>query len=181
MAKPIVGIIMGSQSDISVMKEAAEFLEEFKIPFEVTVVSAHRTPARMVEYGSEARKRGLKVIIAGAGGAAHLPGMIASMTTLPVIGVPVKSPTQSTDGTPCYPFFKCQAVFPLLRWPSMVPGMLVSWQPKSWGQRTNQLQRSWTTLRKLCRKRSKNRPKPWPRRVGRPSNLVFLFLLAYSN
>ena len=97
MAKPLVGIIMGSQSDISVMKEAAEFLEEFKIPFEVTIVSAHRTPARMVEYGSEARKRGLKVIIAGAGGAAHLPGMIASMTTLPVIGVPVKS-ANSIDG-----------------------------------------------------------------------------------
>ena len=97
MSKSVVGIIMGSQSDLKVMKEAAEFLEEMKIPFELTIVSAHRTPTRMMEYGTTARERGLKVIIAGAGGAAHLPGMIASMTSLPVIGVPVKS-SNSMDG-----------------------------------------------------------------------------------
>jgi len=95
--KPLVGIIMGSKSDLPVMKEAAEFLEEMQIPFEITVVSAHRTPQRMVKYAETAVDRGLKVIIAGAGGAAHLPGMVASMTTLPVVGVPVKS-SNSIDG-----------------------------------------------------------------------------------
>lgn len=90
-AKPLVGIIMGSQSDLNVMGLAADVLEGFGIPCEVTVVSAHRTPKRMFEYASSASKRGLKVIIAGAGGAAHLPGMVASITTLPVIGVPVRS------------------------------------------------------------------------------------------
>lgn len=97
MSKPVVGIIMGSQSDLKIMKEAAEFLEELKIPFELTVVSAHRTPQRMADYATTARTRGLKVIIAGAGGAAHLPGMVASFTTLPVIGVPIKS-SNSIDG-----------------------------------------------------------------------------------
>src|SRR5713226_168103 len=97
MSKPLVGIIMGSDSDLTVMKAAAEMLEEFGIPFELTVVSAHRTPMRMVEYASKAAERGLKVIIAGAGGAAHLPGMVASLTTLPVIGVPIRSST-SLDG-----------------------------------------------------------------------------------
>jgi 5-(carboxyamino)imidazole ribonucleotide mutase len=87
----IVGIIMGSQSDLPVLHAAAAELERFKIPFEITIVSAHRTPERMVDYAKSARQRGLKVIIAGAGGAAHLPGMVASLTTLPVIGVPVKS------------------------------------------------------------------------------------------
>ncbi len=91
MGKAIVGIIMGSQSDLNIMGAAAELLEEFAIPVEVTVVSAHRTPKRMFDYAASAEKRGLKVIIAGAGGAAHLPGMVASITTLPVIGVPVKS------------------------------------------------------------------------------------------
>jgi 5-(carboxyamino)imidazole ribonucleotide mutase len=95
--KPIVGVIMGSQSDLNVMQEAAEILEELGVPCEVTIVSAHRTPHRMISYAEEARKRGLKVIIAGAGGAAHLPGMVASVTTLPVIGVPVKS-RNSIDG-----------------------------------------------------------------------------------
>ncbi len=93
--KPIVGIIMGSDSDLSVMSEAAKVLSEFKIPFELTIVSAHRTPERMVEYAQNATDRGLKVIIAGAGGAAHLPGMVAALTTLPVIGVPVQSRTMS--------------------------------------------------------------------------------------
>jgi 5-(carboxyamino)imidazole ribonucleotide mutase len=89
MAK--VGIIMGSDSDLEVMQEAARILEYFEITFEVTIVSAHRTPARLVEYATKAHERGIRVIIAGAGGAAHLPGMVASNTHLPVIGVPVKS------------------------------------------------------------------------------------------
>jgi len=97
MSKPQVGIIMGSKSDLPVMKEAALVLEELGVVPEVTVVSAHRTPHRMVEYAQTARERGIKVIIAGAGGAAHLPGMVASLTTLPVIGVPVKS-SNSIDG-----------------------------------------------------------------------------------
>ena len=88
---------MGSQSDLPIMKEAADVLEKLGVPFEITVVSAHRTPQRMFEYATSAKDRGLKVIIAGAGGAAHLPGMVASITTLPVIGVPVKS-SNSIDG-----------------------------------------------------------------------------------
>ena len=95
--KPAIGIIMGSESDLSVMKEAAMVLDELSIAYELTIVSAHRTPLRMVEYATNARANGLKVIIAGAGGAAHLPGMVASLTTLPVIGVPVKS-SNSIDG-----------------------------------------------------------------------------------
>lgn len=91
--KAIVGVIMGSDSDLPVMSKACEFLEKFNVPYEVTIVSAHRTPQRMVKYANEARARGLKVIIAGAGGAAHLPGMVAAMTPLPVIGVPVKGST----------------------------------------------------------------------------------------
>ncbi len=112
MAKPLVGIIMGSQSDLTVMKEAAQFLEELKIPFELTIVSAHRTPKRMVDYAGTARSRGLRVIVAGAGGAAHLPGMIAAMTSLPVIGVPVKS-SNSIDGW--------DSVLSILQMPSGVP------------------------------------------------------------
>ncbi len=92
-----VGIIMGSDSDLPIMQAAADSLKNFNIPFELTIVSAHRTPDRMVEYAKTARQRGLQVIIAGAGGAAHLPGMIASLTSLPVIGVPIKS-AQSTEG-----------------------------------------------------------------------------------
>lgn len=88
---PLVGIIMGSDSDLPTMKEAIATIEEFDIPCEVAIVSAHRTPERMVEYAQSAHQRGLKVIIAGAGGAAHLPGMVASLTPLPVIGVPVPS------------------------------------------------------------------------------------------
>ncbi|MFN5170701.1 MAG: 5-(carboxyamino)imidazole ribonucleotide mutase [Cyclobacteriaceae bacterium] len=112
MSKPVIGIIMGSQSDLNVMREAAEFLEELKIPFEVTVVSAHRTPQRMVEYATTARARGLQVIVAGAGGAAHLPGMVASLTSLPVIGVPIKS-SNSIDGW--------DSVLSILQMPSGVP------------------------------------------------------------
>lgn len=93
MSDKKVGIIMGSDSDLEVMKEAAKVMEDFEIAYEITVVSAHRTPERMFTYAQEARTRGLQVIIAGAGGAAHLPGMVASITTLPVIGVPVKLKT----------------------------------------------------------------------------------------
>lgn len=89
MADPLVGVIMGSKSDLETMRAAADELEKFGIPYEIKVVSAHRTPDAMFDYAKSARSRGLKVIIAGAGGAAHLPGMVASMTTLPVIGVPV--------------------------------------------------------------------------------------------
>lgn len=103
---------MGSKSDLRVMKGAAEMLEKFGIAHEITVVSAHRTPERMVAYAQEARARGLKVIIAGAGGAAHLPGMVASLTTLPVIGVPVKS-SNSIDGW--------DSVLSILQMPSGVP------------------------------------------------------------
>lgn len=91
MTQALVGIIMGSDSDLPVMREAATVLAEFAIPFELTIVSAHRTPRRLYDYAESAVARGLKVIIAGAGGAAHLPGMAAALTPLPVIGVPVKS------------------------------------------------------------------------------------------
>ena len=91
MDKPLVGIIMGSDSDLPVMKDAASILEEFGVPYEITVSSAHRAPARTAEWGSKAEERGLEVIIAGAGGAAHLPGVIAAVTPLPVIGVPIKT------------------------------------------------------------------------------------------
>ena len=97
MSKPLIGIIMGSQSDLKIMKDAAEVLEELGVPYELTIVSAHRTPQRLVEYASNARSRGLKVVVAGAGGAAHLPGMVASLTSLPVVGVPIKS-SNSIDG-----------------------------------------------------------------------------------
>lgn len=112
MSTPLVGIIMGSQSDLNVMSKAAQILEKLNVPFEVTVVSAHRTPHRMVEYASSADSRGLKVIIAGAGGAAHLPGMVASLTVLPVIGVPVKS-SNSIDGW--------DSVLSILQMPAGVP------------------------------------------------------------
>lgn len=107
-----IGIIMGSSSDLPVMKLAAEVLTEFELDYEMTVVSAHRTPHRMMEYAQKARNRGLKVIIAGAGGAAHLPGMVASLTTLPVIGVPIKS-SNSIDGW--------DSVLSILQMPSGVP------------------------------------------------------------
>src|SRR2546423_3704417 len=94
---PLVAIIMGSDSDLPVMQAAADILKQFGLAFELTIVSAHRTPKRMFEYASAARDRGLKVIIAGAGGAAHLPGMVASITTIPVIGVPIKS-SNSIEG-----------------------------------------------------------------------------------
>ena len=91
MSKPSVGIIMGSDSDLSILQEAANILEELKVTYELTIVSAHRTPTRLFKYAQDAEINGLEVIIAGAGGAAHLPGMIAAITVLPVIGVPVKT------------------------------------------------------------------------------------------
>lgn len=97
MENPLVYIVMGSKSDLPVMKEAAVILEDFGIPFEVSIMSAHRTPYKMIEYAENARSKGVKVIIAGAGGAAHLPGVFAAFTTLPVIGIPIKS-SISIDG-----------------------------------------------------------------------------------
>ncbi|AZB22915.1 5-(carboxyamino)imidazole ribonucleotide mutase [Kaistella haifensis] len=108
----MVGIIMGSKSDLPVMQQAADFLKSLEIPYELTVVSAHRTPERMFEYANSAKDRGLKVIIAGAGGAAHLPGMVASCTTLPVIGVPILS-SNSIDGW--------DSVLSILQMPSGIP------------------------------------------------------------
>ena len=107
-----VGIVMGSDSDLKIMQDAAQVLKDFEVPFELTVVSAHRTPERMFEYAKAAADRGIKVIIAGAGGAAHLPGMIASLTHLPVIGVPIKS-SNSIDGW--------DSVLSILQMPNGVP------------------------------------------------------------
>ncbi len=108
----LAGIVMGSDSDLPVMEKASAVLTELGIPFELTVVSAHRTPARMMEYAAGAHKRGLKVLIAGAGGAAHLPGMLAAVTPLPVIGVPVRS-SNSIDGW--------DSILSILQMPSGVP------------------------------------------------------------
>ena len=108
----IVGIVMGSDSDLAVMQAAAVTLQQFNISFELTIVSAHRTPLRLVEYATVAKSRGLKAIIAGAGGAAHLPGMIASITTVPVIGVPIKS-KKSLDGL--------DSILSILQMPDGVP------------------------------------------------------------
>lgn len=110
--KPLVGVIMGSKSDLPVMEGAIEVLKQLGVTFEVSIVSAHRTPERMYEYAVTAKDRGLKVIIAGAGGAAHLPGMVASITPLPVIGVPVKS-TNSIDGW--------DSVLSILQMPNGIP------------------------------------------------------------
>jgi 5-(carboxyamino)imidazole ribonucleotide mutase len=112
MAQPVVSIIMGSASDLPVMEKAGEVLKELEVPFEMTVVSAHRTPERMVTHANEAASRGIKVIVAGAGGAAHLPGMTASLTTLPVIGVPIHS-SNSIDGW--------DSVLSILQMPAGVP------------------------------------------------------------
>ena len=107
-----IGIIMGSKSDLPVMQNAIDILKEFEIEIEVDIVSAHRTPQKMFDYAKNAKKRGLKVIIAGAGGAAHLPGMVASLTTIPVIGVPVKS-SNSLDGW--------DSILSILQMPNGVP------------------------------------------------------------
>jgi len=110
--KPQVGIIMGSQSDLPIMAEAAQFLEEIGVDYELTVISAHRTPQRMIDYAGSARARGIKVIVAGAGGAAHLPGMVASLTSLPVVGVPILS-SNSIDGW--------DSILSILQMPSGIP------------------------------------------------------------
>jgi 5-(carboxyamino)imidazole ribonucleotide mutase len=112
MIKPKIGIIMGSRSDLGIMEEAADVLKELGVEYELTVVSAHRTPDRMFDYAKTAASRGLKVIIAGAGGAAHLPGMVASTTSLPVIGVPIKS-SNSIDGW--------DSVLSILQMPNGIP------------------------------------------------------------
>ncbi len=108
----MISIIMGSDSDLPVMRQAADFLKELDIPFELTIVSAHRTPERMLDFAKKAHQRGIRVIIAGAGGAAHLPGMVASMSPLPVIGVPIKS-SNSIDGW--------DSVLSILQMPNGVP------------------------------------------------------------
>ena len=112
MSKAQIGIIMGSQSDLRIMSEAADILDQLNVSYELTIVSAHRTPERMYDYAKSAKDKGLKAIIAGAGGAAHLPGMVASLTTLPVIGVPVKS-RNSIDGW--------DSVLSILQMPGGVP------------------------------------------------------------
>lgn len=112
MTSPLVGIVMGSESDLKVMSRTAEMLGELAVSFELTVVSAHRSPERLMEYAKTANSRGLKVIVAGAGGAAHLPGMIAAVTILPVIGVPVKS-SNSVDGW--------DSILSILQMPTGVP------------------------------------------------------------
>ena len=109
---PIISIIMGSESDWEVMKDAGDMLKRFEIPYEMTIVSAHRTPQRMFDYSKDAAGRGIKVIIAGAGGAAHLPGMVAANTILPIIGVPIKS-SNSIDGW--------DSILSILQMPSGVP------------------------------------------------------------
>ncbi|GAC1421177.1 MAG: 5-(carboxyamino)imidazole ribonucleotide mutase [Flavisolibacter sp.] len=110
--QPIVGIIMGSDSDLSVMQAAADILTFFDIPYELTIVSAHRTPSRMFHYAQKADERGIRIIIAGAGGAAHLPGMVASLVAIPVIGVPIKS-SNSLDGW--------DSILSILQMPNGVP------------------------------------------------------------
>lgn len=110
--KPQIAIIMGSESDLNIMKQAGEVLDRFSIPYDLSIISAHRTPEKMAQFALEARNNGFKVIIAGAGGAAHLPGMVASQTTLPVIGVPIKS-SNSIDGW--------DSVLSILQMPNGVP------------------------------------------------------------
>ncbi len=112
MKKPLVSIIMGSGSDMHIMEQAARVLAEFEVPYEITIVSAHRTPKRLYEFSENAHLRGIEVIIAGAGGAAHLPGMVAAISPLPIIGVPIKS-TNSIDGW--------DSVLSILQMPGGVP------------------------------------------------------------
>ena len=112
MVKPLLSIIMGSDSDMTIMNQAAEIFKEFNVPYEITIVSAHRTPKRLFDYSEGAHKRGIEVIIAGAGGAAHLPGMVAAISPLPVIGVPIKS-SNSIDGW--------DSILSILQMPAGVP------------------------------------------------------------
>jgi len=115
---PKVGVIMGSDSDLEVMNDAVKVLIDFEIPYEVRIVSAHRTPHVLLEYAESAKSRGIKIIISGAGGAAHLPGMVASFTTLPVIGVPISSPTNPVNGM--------DSLFSIVQMPPGVPVATVS-------------------------------------------------------
>lgn len=112
MKTPLVSIIMGSGSDMNIMEQAAQILTEFEVPYEITIVSAHRTPKRLFEFAEHAHQRGIEVVIAGAGGAAHLPGMVAAISPLPVIGVPIKS-SNSIDGW--------DSVLSILQMPGGVP------------------------------------------------------------
>jgi 5-(carboxyamino)imidazole ribonucleotide mutase len=116
MQTPLIGIIMGSDSDLPTMKAAIEICEQFEIPYEVAIVSAHRTPEQMVEYAQTAHQRGLKVIIAGAGGAAHLPGMVAALTPLPVVGVPIQ--TKALQGV--------DSLYSIVQMPAGIPVATVS-------------------------------------------------------
>ena len=164
---PQVGIIMGSQSDLPVMAEAAQFLEELGIAFELTVVSAHRTPKRMIDYAESARERGIKVIIAGAGGAAHLPGMVASLTSLPVIGVPVHS-SNSIDGW--------DSILSILQMPSGIPVATVALNggknagilaASILGAYDAAVGKRWMPSKKVFGKRWRNLLLSWKRRAGR--------------
>jgi 5-(carboxyamino)imidazole ribonucleotide mutase len=118
---PLVGIVMGSDSDLAVMKEAAEALEKFGVDYEMTIISAHRSPQRAIEYAAAAGDRGLEVIIAGAGGAAHLPGVLAAMTPLPVIGVPIR--TKTLDGL--------DSLYSIVQMPGGIPVATVSVMDKT--------------------------------------------------
>jgi len=170
----IVGIIMGSDSDLPVMQPAADILKMFEIPFELTVVSAHRTPLRMVDYAVSAKERGLKVIIAGAGGAAHLPGMVASLTPLPVIGVPVKS-SNSIDGW--------DSILSILQMPNGVPVATVALNAaknagllavKYWAPPMGQLAPKWKTI---CR----NLKTKWMVKLHTYRLLAFLMVLTTAD
>ena len=151
MKKPLVGIIMGSDSDLSVMQDAATVLDEFGVDFESTIVSAHRTPKRLTDYADAAQERGLKIIIAGAGGAAHLPGMVAAHTTLPVIGVPIMTKTMGG----------LDSLLSIAQMPPGVPGrdrrartarrMRVSLPPRSSALRTRRSVRKFRPTRKRMR------------------------------
>ena len=145
MAQVQVGIIMGSQSDWPTLREAAEVLDELGVSYETKIVSAHRTPDRLWDYGKTAVERGLQVIIAGAGGAAHLPGMMASKTRVPVIGVPVK--TDALSGVDSlYSYCKCPADIPWQRWPSALQGlkMPACLQREYWHCKTVHSPSGWT-------------------------------------
>jgi phosphoribosylcarboxyaminoimidazole (NCAIR) mutase len=152
MSQPKVAIIMGSKSDLGVMQDAADVLKELGVEYEITVVSAHRTPDRMFSYARAAADRGIKVIIAGAGGAAHLPGMVASLTHLPVIGVPVKS-SNSIVGIRYFLYCKCQMAFLWLLWPLTRQKTRVSWPRRYYLPLMNTWLKTSSALKKILRKK----------------------------
>ena len=142
----LAGIVMGSDSDLPTMRMAAEICQRFAVEYEIRIVSAHRTPTDMAEYGRTAHQRGLRVIIAGAGGAAHLPGMLAAYTPLPVIGVPV--PTEWLRGSiRCCPLSRCPPEFPSPPLPSAMPVMPVCWRYAYWPHRTPRSSSACSTTR----------------------------------